>query len=128
MTVRYAYAITTALLLGGAAITIGTNAPVGAQTAQNAPQFLAAPPQPGAPVSFRDLAARLQPSVVNISTKQTVKVANQAPNFPFELFGMEFRETFDRPDDCPDDWHNAHCRFDALQFANAVEHSHGRHQ
>ena len=97
MTVRYAYAITTALLLGGAAITIGTNAPVGAQTAQNAPQFLAAPPQPGAPVSFRDLAARLQPSVVNISTKQTVKVPNQAPNFPFELFGMQAPQGGDQP-------------------------------
>ncbi|WP_184015946.1 Do family serine endopeptidase [Sphingobium boeckii] len=94
---RYAYAITTALLIGGAAVTIGTNAPLGAQTAQNAPQFLAAPPQPGAPVSFRDLAARLQPAVVNISTKQTVKVANQAQGFPFELFGMQAPQGSDTP-------------------------------
>ena len=94
---RYAYAITTALLIGGAAITIGTNAPLGAQTAQNAPQFLAAPPQPGAPVSFRDLAAKLQPAVVNISTKQTVKVQNQAQGFPFELFGMQAPQGSDTP-------------------------------
>ncbi|RJF86171.1 DegQ family serine endoprotease [Sphingomonas cavernae] len=86
---RYAYAITTALLVGGAAITMGTNTPVGAQTAQNDERaMLAAAPRAGAPMSFADLTARLQPSVVNISTKQTVQVQNNNPfaGTPFQDF------------------------------------------
>lgn len=72
---RYAYGITAALLLGGTALTL-TSA-VGAQVAQNEPGTItmAAPPRPGAPMSFADLAARLQPAVVNISTEQRVPVA-----------------------------------------------------
>src|SRR5258707_2367044 len=54
----------------------------GAQIAQNAPSALA--PRPGAPMSFADLSARLQPAVVNISTKQRVPVRAQAD--PFEEF------------------------------------------
>jgi serine protease Do len=72
--VRYVYGVTAAILLGGAAATLTFN-PVGAQTAQNEPGTIAtATPRPGAPMSFADLAERLQPAVVNISTRQSVQV------------------------------------------------------
>jgi serine protease Do len=72
--VRYVYGLTAALLIGGATATL-TIGPVGAQTAQNEPgTMVASAPRPGAPMSFADLAQRLQPAVVNISTKQTVQV------------------------------------------------------
>src|SRR4051812_25175559 len=75
--VRYVYGLTAALLLGGAAATL-TIGPVGAQTAQNEPGAMAAAaPRAGAPMSFADLAARLQPAVVNISTKQSIQVSRQ---------------------------------------------------
>ena len=82
--VRYAYGVATALLIGGTAFSI-TAGPVGAQVAQNAP---AAMPPRGAPQSFADLAARLQPAVVNISTRQRVPVRTQAD--PFEEFFRRF--------------------------------------
>ena len=81
---RYAYGVATALLLGGSAFSIASG-PVGAQVAQNAPSALA--PR-GAPQSFADLAARLQPAVVNISTRQRVAVRRQ--NDPFEEFFRRF--------------------------------------
>ena len=81
---RYAYGVATALLLGGSAFSIVAG-PVGAQVAQNAPQAMA--PR-GAPQSFADLAAKLQPAVVNISTKQRVAVRRQAD--PFEEFFRRF--------------------------------------
>ena len=81
---RYAYGVATALLLGGSAFSIATG-PVGAQVAQNAPQAMA--PR-GAPQSFADLSARLQPAVVNISTKQRVAVRRQSD--PFEEFFRRF--------------------------------------
>ncbi|MET0365626.1 MAG: Do family serine endopeptidase [Sphingobium sp.] len=84
---RYAYAITAALLLGGTALSLTTGTPTVAQTAQN--EGLAAAPR-GAPGSFADMVERLQPAVVNISTKQRVKVQNQNPfaGTPFgNLFG-----------------------------------------
>ncbi len=86
--VRYAYGVAGALLLGGTAFSIATG-PVGAQVAQNSPVALA--PRPGAPMSFADLAARLQPAVVNISTKQRVTVRNQADPFQdfFRQFGVQ---------------------------------------
>src|SRR6476469_2778395 len=68
--VRYAYGVATALLIGGTAFSVATG-PVGAQVAQNSP---AAMPPKGAPMSFADLAAKLQPAVVNIQTKQRVPV------------------------------------------------------
>jgi len=75
--VRYVYGLSAALLLGGAAATL-TVGPVGAQTAQNEPGAMAAAaPRAGAPMSFADLAARLQPAVVNISTKQSITVNRQ---------------------------------------------------
>src|SRR6478735_8607423 len=83
--VRYAYGVAMALLLGGTAFSLATGQ-AGAQVAQNAPSALA--PRPGAPMSFADLAARLQPAVVNISTKQRIPVKTQAD--PFEEFFRRF--------------------------------------
>jgi serine protease Do len=72
--VRYAYGVATALLLGGTAFSVVAG-PVGAQTAQ-AP-VTATAPYPGAPSSFADLAARVMPAVVNISTKQKITTKQQ---------------------------------------------------
>jgi serine protease Do len=83
--VRYAYAITTALLLGGAATTVLS--PSYAQNAQNEPGTIsAAAPKAGAPMSFADMVAKLQPAVVNISTKQKVQVSSGGNPFG-DLFG-----------------------------------------
>jgi serine protease Do len=70
--------------LGGTAFSLATGQ-AGAQVAQNAPTAM--PPR-GALISFADLAARLQPAVVNISTKQRVPVRNQTD--PFEEFFRRF--------------------------------------
>jgi serine protease Do len=88
--VRYVYGLTAALLLGGSAATLATS--VGAQTAQNEPGTIpAATPRPGAPTTFADLAARLQPAVVNISTKQSIQVARNNGLPPgFEEFFRRF--------------------------------------
>ncbi|HEX8484171.1 Do family serine endopeptidase [Sphingomonas sp.] len=88
---RYAYAITGALLLGGATASLALQpAP---QVAQNDPtQMQTVVPRAGAPGSFADLVAKLQPAVVNISTKQTIVQQAQANPFqgtPFgDLFGQ----------------------------------------
>jgi serine protease Do len=89
--VRYVYGLTAALLIGGAAATL-TIGPVGAQTAQNEPGAIAAAaPRAGAPMSFADLAERLQPAVVNISTRQTIQVSRQQQLPPgFEEFFRRF--------------------------------------
>ena len=89
---RYAYAMTAALLLGGTTATLALQSPAASQTAQNEPGAVTATtaPRPGAPMSFADLAAKLQPAVVNISTKQKVQVANNNPfaGTPFaDMFG-----------------------------------------
>lgn len=86
--VRYAYAITAALLLGGTTLALTSNSTsVIAQTAQNEGMAAAAPR--GAPVSFADMAQRLQPAVVNISTRQRVQVQNPFAGSPFGgLFGF----------------------------------------
>lgn len=82
---RYAYAITTALLLGGAATTVLS--PSYAQNAQNEPGTISASaPKAGAPMSFADMVAKLQPAVVNISTKQKVQVSSGGNPFG-DLFG-----------------------------------------
>jgi serine protease Do len=91
--VRYAYALTAALLVGGAAASMTLQPPAGAQTAQNEPGAInAAAPRAGAPMSFAEMVAKLQPAVVNISTKQRVTVnqgANPFAGTPFgELFGF----------------------------------------
>jgi len=84
--VRYAYAITAALLLGGTAAAITTHQSVEAQTAQNEGMQAAAPR--GAPASLADMVERLQPAVVNISTKQRVQVQNPFAGTPFgDMFG-----------------------------------------
>lgn len=90
--VRYAYGVTTALLLGGAALSLATGLPAGAQVAQNdAREIQTVVPRAGAPASFADLVQQLQPAVVNISTRQRIKVSAQANPFagtPFaDLFG-----------------------------------------
>ena len=82
---RYAYGVAAALLLGGTAFSVATGQ-AGAQVAQNAPTAIV--PRAGAPTSFADLAARLQPAVVNISTKQRIAVRQQAD--PFEEFFRRF--------------------------------------
>ena len=92
---RYAYGVTSALLLGGATLSLLTGLPAGAQVAQNDAQTMQAiTPRAGAPASFADLTHQLQPAVVNISTRQKVKVAanagaaNPFAGTPFEgLFG-----------------------------------------
>ncbi|MFC0588620.1 Do family serine endopeptidase [Novosphingobium aquiterrae] len=89
---RYAYGVTSALLLGGAAATLITGLPAGAQVAQNdASQMQGVVPRAGAPASFADLTQQLQPAVVNISTRQKIQVAaggNPFAGTPFEgLFG-----------------------------------------
>ncbi|MBN8808159.1 MAG: Do family serine endopeptidase [Sphingomonas sp.] len=84
---RYAYAITTAMLLGGAATSLALQLPANAQTAQNEPGAIAAAaPRAGAPMSFADMVAKLQPAVVNISTKQKVQISQQ-DNPLSQLFG-----------------------------------------
>jgi serine protease Do len=90
-TVRYAYGVATALLLGGTAFSLATGS-AGAQVAQNSPAAMA---PGGAPMSFADLAAKLQPAVVNISTKQRVPVKAQTD--PLE----EFFRRFGFPDQQP---------------------------
>ncbi|WP_231733651.1 S1C family serine protease, partial [Sphingomonas sp. CCH9-H8] len=87
---RYAYAITSALLIGGASAALVLQNPAGAQTAQNEPGAIqAAVPRAGAPMSFADMVAKLQPAVVNISTTQRVQVqTNPFAGTPFgDLFG-----------------------------------------
>ena len=92
MRVRYSYGLTSALLVGGAAISLITGNPAGAQVAQNDDSQMArVVPRAGAPESFADLTAQLQPAVVNISTRQRIQVPTQQNPFagtPFEgLFG-----------------------------------------
>ncbi len=82
---RYAYGVAMALLMGGTAFSVATGQ-AGAQVAQNSPSAIV--PVAGAPSSFADLAARLQPAVVNISTKQRVPVNRQVD--PFEEFVRRF--------------------------------------
>ena len=92
---RYAYALTTALLIGGTAATMAIQSPSAAQTAQNEPGAITmAPPRGGAPDSFADMVAKLQPAVVNISTTQRVTVpSNPFAGTPFgEMFGFGQRE------------------------------------
>ena len=88
--VRYSYGITTALLVSGAAISLITGYPAGAQVAQNDDRELSGiVPRTGAPASFADLTEQLQPAVVNISTRQRITVdSNPLAGTPFaDLFG-----------------------------------------
>src|SRR5690348_17212644 len=85
--VRYAYGVAMALLLGGSAFSLTTGR-AGAQVPQNAPGTSSLAPRPGAPMSFADLVAKLQPAVVNIPTKQRIQVRQQTD--PFEEFFRRF--------------------------------------
>ncbi len=83
---RYAYGVTSALLIGGAVASLITGVPAGAQVAQNdASEMRQVVPRAGAPSSFADLTEQLAPAVVNISTRQRLKVQN---NPLAQLFGM----------------------------------------
>ncbi len=80
---RYAYGVTTALLLGGAALSVTTGFPAGAQVAQNDQSRMQdVVPRAGAPTSFADLTSQLQPAVVNISVRQKVQVDNPLAGTP----------------------------------------------
>ncbi|MFN4112606.1 MAG: Do family serine endopeptidase [Sphingomonadaceae bacterium] len=88
---KYAYGVTTALLLGGATVSLITGHPAGAQVAQNDQSHMdRIVPRAGAPESFADLTAQLQPAVVNISTRQRIEVSgNPFAGTPFaDLFGQ----------------------------------------
>ncbi|MCM8557640.1 Do family serine endopeptidase [Sphingomicrobium sediminis] len=80
--VRYVYGIAAAVLLGGSAYSM-TGGEVAQPVNSNRPV-----PVAGAPESFADLAERLQPAVVNISTRQRVEVPQRAD--PFEQFLRRF--------------------------------------
>ncbi len=100
---RYAYAITAGLLIAGTAATLTLPSPLSAQLAQNEPGSIqpVTAPRAGAPMSFADMVAKLQPAVVNISTKQRVTVATGGNPFagtPFEgLFGQQGESGDGRP-------------------------------
>jgi len=90
--VRYSYGIASALLAGGAVISLVTGQPVGAQVAQNDDRQISnVVPRPGAPTSFAELTAQLQPAVVNIATRQRITVNNNPfAGTPFaDLFGSQ---------------------------------------
>lgn len=87
--VRYVYGLTSALLVGGAAVSLMTGYPAGAQVAQNDDSVMnRVVPVEGAPASFADLTEQLQPAVVNIATRQSVEVnRNPFAGTPFaDLF------------------------------------------
>ena len=71
---RYAYAVTTALLMAGGTVALVNGNPVTAQTGLAVSEQINLAPG-GAPSSFADLAAQLQPAVVNIATRQKLQVA-----------------------------------------------------
>ena len=90
---RYAYGLTSVLLAGGAALSLATGFPAGAQVAQNHDSRMdSVVPRAGAPASFAELTEQLQPAVVNISTRQRVEV--QQSRNPFQ--GTPFEELFNR--------------------------------
>ncbi len=96
---RFGYSLAGAGLILGSAVTLALQGPAGAQDAQPAQnQAITAPATaPGnAPMSFADLAAKLQPAVVNISTSQKVQVGRTGgmpqlpPGSPFEEMFRQF--------------------------------------
>ncbi|MCK0129381.1 Do family serine endopeptidase [Erythrobacter sp. F6033] len=90
--VRYVYGLTSALLVGGAAVSLVSGQPVGAQVAQNDTSVMNnVVPRAGAPASFADLTEQLQPAVVNIATRQRVEVQSRNP-----FQGTPFAELFNR--------------------------------
>jgi serine protease Do len=76
-------------LIGGAAFSLATGYPAGAQEAQNEPSKIQSVlPRGGAPASFAGLVDQLQPAVVGIQTRQQVKVDNSQNGNP--LFNFFF--------------------------------------
>lgn len=95
---RIAIAMTGAAVLFASAATLALQEPGLAQTTQEpisaAPQQSAAPP--GAPGSFADLTARLQPAVVNVSTTQEIEVGRLRGGVPRFAPGTPLDELFRR--------------------------------
>ncbi|MBW7945146.1 MAG: Do family serine endopeptidase [Sphingomonadaceae bacterium] len=97
---RIAFAITGAAILFASAATLALQEPGHAQLAAQEP--LSAQPQAaapgGAPGSFADLTARLQPAVVNVSTTQEIEVGRLrgiprfAPGTPLDELFRRFQE------------------------------------
>lgn len=82
---RYAYGVTALLLLSGSAFALSTGDPRPAAAMQGPVTIAQSGLAPrGAPNSFADLAAQLQPAVVNIATKQKVQVATSFNPFTGE--------------------------------------------
>ncbi len=84
---RYVYAFTAALLVSGSALALTGQLPAGAQTVSLVADAAStagprAVPRSGAPESFADLVERLQPAVVNIATRQQVRLGTRIN--PFE--------------------------------------------
>lgn len=93
---RYSYAIASALLAGGAVVSLVTGQPAGAQVAQNDERQMSnVVPRAGAPTSFADLTEQLQPAVVNIATRQRITIDNN----PFA--GSPFADLFGAPRGAP---------------------------
>ncbi len=97
-----------------AALLLGTTVLTGPFLIANMPPAVAAPAVTqvqDAPASFADLAAKVTPAVVNISTTQEVKAERGAPNMPnfppgspFEEFFRQFQDQFGQgPDSAPQD-------------------------
>ncbi len=80
---KAAYAIAAAALITGGTVTLMNGQPAGAQLVTDGLTAPALPPA-GGPVSFVDLTQRLQPAVVNISTRSTVTVGEARNPFTGE--------------------------------------------
>ena len=97
---RYAYAITGALLLGGTAIAVTTASNVGAQVAQNEGLQAAAPA--GAPASLADMVEKLQ-ILNNYTPKRGASYANDADFLHYLIESWRVKDGGQRIAD-PDRW------------------------
>lgn len=90
---RLAYVLTTALVATASIATITSQVSGQSPLVASASAAQAITPRPGAPVSFADLVDRLQPAVVNISTKEKIQIPtgnNPFAGTPFEaMFKMQ---------------------------------------
>jgi len=92
--VRYVYGVSAALLLAGSTAALINGGPIGAQeTARGVSTISAVNGSVNKGASLADLVEKLQPAVVNISTRQKVKVRNNPfAGSPFGgLFGNRGR-------------------------------------
>jgi serine protease Do len=120
--VRLAYALTIGALLAGSAVSVAQTQGDAARTRaapastpdtqtdrgpQNAPGRMNIAPPNGAPMSFADTVAQLQPAVVNVSTTQRVEVGRTGSPFgggggtgnPLEEFFKRFQNPQQQGDD-----------------------------